>query len=322
MFSHEKNYSTDYALLDFGDGRRLERFGAIVLDRPCPAAKMSKRLAKLWPTADAQFLLESVQSDSERGQWKPLTATGSELFSGVEMPWNINFNALRFELRPTPFGHVGVFPEQQANWKRITETLTAAATRQTGLFRVLNLFAYTGGSSIAAALAGEKIEVVHLDAAKSVVDWARRNAALNGIGSDDSLPPCGRIRWIVEDAHKFVQRELKRGNRYEAVILDPPSYGHGPKKAAWKIEEHLSDLLADLAQILSDQPVLVLLTAHSEGFSTTRLATMLREVGFSNTGSNSWRTTTFDMVISSQQGGVLPAGSGVMLCTACRNRDS
>lgn len=291
----------DYALLDFGDGRRLERFGDVLLDRPCPAAmSVRKREPELWRDVHARFELDRTESSSQRGRW--IFGSRGELAD----PWTLAFESFRLELRVTPFGHVGVFSEQQPNWHRITKAIAGAAARRTGPLRVLNLFAYTGGSSLAAALAGVNVEVVHLDAAKSVVDWARRNAALNGI---ETLPDRGRIRWIVEDVRKFVRRELKRGNRYEALILDPPGYGHGPNKAAWKIDEHLPGLLADLAGLWSDEPVLALLTAHSEGFSVDRLAAMLDRAKF----PDSPRTELFEMTILSQQNATLPAGCGVAL---------
>jgi 23S rRNA (cytosine1962-C5)-methyltransferase len=177
-------------------------------------------------------------------------------------------DAIRLELRLTPFGHVGLFPEQQDNWQWIAQRVKEHA--RAGEVRVLNLFAYTGGSTLAAAAAGA--HVTHVDAAKNVVDWARRNAAWSGLSD---VP----IRWIAEDARKFVSRELRRGNRYDAVILDPPSYGHGPKGEAWKIDEHLPPLLLDCARLTEGRRAFFVLTCHSPGYDGDQLASALMEAG-------------------------------------------
>ena len=240
-----------YALLDFGDGRRLERFGPLLLDRPCPT---TKRIPKLnptaWNSADAVFVEE--KNAAERGRWEPKTERGRNLST----PWSVDFGTLTLELRTTPFGHVGAFPEQVENWARIRTLLGEAAGRRSPPIRVLNLFAYTGGSTLAAASVAENIEVVHVDAAKNLLSWAKRNAELNGLQHK-------KIRWIAEDARKFVRRELKRNNRYNAVILDPPSYGHGPDGEVWKLTEHLPGLLDDLFRLIEKYPLFLLLTAHT-----------------------------------------------------------
>ncbi len=281
----------NYELLDFGEGRRLERFGTKIIDRPCPAAEnRHKTSPQLWLKANYRFITEAHRSNSERGRWLPETPS----------PWIVDFGAMRLELRGTPFGHLGVFPEQRQNWPWIAEQIKDAQRPERRPIRVLNLFAYTGGSSIAAALAGLEsagVETVHVDSSRNAIDWAKRNAELSGVAQ--------RIRFIGEDARKFVQREIRRGNRYDAVMLDPPSYGHGVRGEAWKIAEHLPELLAQLATILSEQPVLFLLTAHSPGLDSLGLQNLLRDAGFPR------ESQKISMMLSSTQGQSLPSGCGV-----------
>jgi 23S rRNA (cytosine1962-C5)-methyltransferase len=238
--------SADYELLDFGGGRKLERFGAVMLDRPAPATSDVRRFRpELWSQATARFDVMGDQRHGERGKWIPADALPAQ--------WTVAFGALRFELKPNDFGHVGVFPEQTANWKWLARRIRAAATEIPRL-KVLNLFAHTGGSTLAAAMAGA--EVVHVDSARNVVAWARRNAELSSLAA-------APIRWIVEDAPQFVRRELKRGNHYDAVILDPPSFGHGPAGETWKLEDDLAALLSDCAEVTAGRRQFILLTCHT-----------------------------------------------------------
>ena len=286
----------DYALLDFGDGRRLERFGSKIVDRLCPIVEgVRKENPAIWGMTDFRFVPDEKYKNSERGRSTP----------NLPEPWPITVEPIRFELRGTPFGHVGLFPEQRENWRRIIEHLGRASEKRTETLRILNLFAYTGGSSIAAALAetpsaDTPIEVVHVDSAKTVVDWARRNAELNGISNG--------IRYVVEDVRKFVGREIKRGNRYDAVILDPPSYGHGVKGESWKIFDHLPELLVNLVSLLNDDPVLFLLTAHTPGLDALRLGKMLFEAGF----PENFHTEYFSMGLEATTGKRLPLGGGII----------
>lgn len=240
-----------YELLDFGDGRKLERFGDVVLDRPSPAAEGYRPSdPSLWTTAAAHY----QRTTGERGRWT----------HRCQLPdcWPITFRDFTFNIKLTPFGHVGLFAEQQANWQWI-----ATQCQQLGpACRVLNLFAYTGGSTLAAARGGA--EVVHIDAAKNVVQWARQNAELSGLGD-------APVRWIAEDASKFVERELRRGNQYQGIILDPPSYGHGPKGERWQIAEHLPRLLAACQQLLDPKHHFVLFTSHSPQHSCAALPPLL-----------------------------------------------
>ncbi len=226
-----------YELLDAGDGRKLERFGDYVLARPCSQALWRpSRPEADWRRADASF-------DREDGnRWHGRANLPKE--------WRITTAGIVFRLGGTDFGHLGIFPEQRAQWRWIREQATGA--------RVLNLFAYSGGSTLAAALGGA--EVCHLDASKGMVEWARANAALNGLADRP-------IRWIVDDAHKFMKREIRRGRRYDAVILDPPTFGRGAGGEMYKIERDLAETL-DLAKaLLSDTPRFVLFSSHTPGLS-------------------------------------------------------
>jgi len=262
-------FETDqYELLDFGDGRKLERFGATLLDRPMPAAAdCAKQDKSFWPSADACF----QRTADQQGVWKPA--------KGLPSSWCVAHHKLVFQLKPTDFGHVGLFPEQAENWDWITRQVRRASQSSAGKkIKVLNLFAYTGGSTLAAAAAGA--EVVHVDGAKNVVAWARSNAELSGL----SAAP---VRWITEDAAMFVRRELRRGNQYDAVILDPPSYGHGPKGEPWKLTEHLMPLLTDLGQLTARRRAFMLLSCHSAGFGPAELEACFAEaiVGHCQSGA-------------------------------------
>lgn len=252
----------EYQLLDFGNGRRLERFGAYTVDRPCPAVeRIPKAAPKTWDNANACF----EDGGAKDGRWffprKPLPES-----------WTVEWNALHFELKCTPQGQVGLFPEQTENWEWIKnegeKRKAEGGENSHERLSVLNLFAYTGGSTLAAAAAG--MAVTHIDAARNVVDWARRNAELSGLAD-------APIRWICEDAWKFVKREIKRGTRYDAVILDPPSYGHGPQGEVWQLAKHLPLLLAQCAELVADRCRFVILSCHTPGYDADRLSDMLKE---------------------------------------------
>ena len=271
----------EYELLDFGDGRKLERFGQFVVDRPCPAAenKPCNNIA-LWKDADGRF----VRSSSNTGEWNWRRESPE--------PWHLGCGDFQLQLKPTEFGHLGVFPEQSANWQWIAERVR----RSDKPLKVLNLFAYTGGSTLAAAAAGA--EVTHIDGAKNVVDWARHNAELSQLGQRP-------IRWIAEDAAKFVRRELRRGNYYDAVILDPPSYGHGPKGEVWKLASDLAPLLADCAELVQRRPAFFLLTCHTAGFGPAELEAMLSDTLFGRCGQG---VTTKKLSLQSTDGRRLASG--------------
>jgi 23S rRNA (cytosine1962-C5)-methyltransferase len=237
----------DYELLDFGQGRKLERFGPIVLDRPSPSAdQASRQLPERWRQAAAQFQGAAGQA----GDWR--------INSPPSDDWRHVHGRFSLKLRLTEFGHVGLFPEQAENWDWIAGQLAP----RTQPANVLNLFAYTGGSTLAAAATGAR--VTHVDASRSTVAWARRNADVSGLGE-------APIRWIIDDARKFVTREIKRGRRYDAVVLDPPSFGHGGGQT-WKLTTDLDPLLADCARLTGPEPAFMLLTCHTPGFDPATLA--------------------------------------------------
>lgn len=230
----------DYELLDAGDGRKFERFGRFTLVRPCSQALWRPRDPAAWSRATASF-------DREDGnRWHGRGALPKE--------WTIETAGIRFRLSGTDFGHLGIFPEQRAQWRWIREAVAGRASAP----RVLNLFAYSGGSTLAAALGGA--EVCHLDASKGMVQWARDNAALNGL---QDRP----VRWIADDAHKFLRRELRRGRRYDAVVFDPPTFGRGANGEMYKIERDLRETVGLVRDVLSEKPLFVLFSSHTPGLS-------------------------------------------------------
>ena len=281
----------DYELLDFGAGRKLERFAAFILDRPSPSAEgFTVQNLKQWKSADAKFIADSPKA--ERGRW---IFHNQNLSPDYAWPISFSPSPITLELKFSPFGHLGVFPEQQVNWRRIAERISDETKRAEPL-RVLNLFAYTGGSTLAAAAAGAK--VVHIDSAKNLLARARRNAELSGLADTP-------IRWIAEDAVRFVQREIKRDEKYDAVILDPPSYGHGSSGQVWQISRDLPGLLHNCFELLSEKPIFLLLTCHTPFFDEKRLLELLRQKNFT--------AKSFPMEIPSSNGNKLSSGCGVIV---------
>lgn len=234
-----------YTLLDSGHGRRLEQVGPYRLVRQAASAWWRPRLAD-W-RADAVH----HRADTGGGHW--------DFARALPERWEVELAGLRLWVKPTPFGHLGLFAEHAAQWAWMAAQLGRPA-------RVLNLFAYTGGASIACARAGA--EVTHVDAARGIVEWAQQNATLNGVDG---------IRWIVEDVPLFVARERRRGRRYDAVILDPPSFGRGARKELWKIEDHLGPLLEDLRAVLVPEPRFVLLSCHTPGYTGLALRNLVED---------------------------------------------
>lgn len=230
----------DYQVLDTGGGEKLENVGGIILQRPDPQVIWQRNGGRPW-----QPHAVYDRSSSGGGKWRYLKK--------VPDRWTISYGDLKFYVRPTGFKHIGVFPEQSANWDYIMGSIRQSNRE----IRVLNLFAYTGGATLAALSAGAG--VVHVDAAKSMNEWAKENAALSGLSGGD-------VRYIADDCHKFVLREQRRGNVYDAIIMDPPSYGRGGGKV-WKIENNLYPLVEDCARLLSDTPLFFIINSYTTGLS-------------------------------------------------------
>ncbi|MEK7850263.1 MAG: class I SAM-dependent methyltransferase [Deltaproteobacteria bacterium] len=270
-----------YELLDSGRESKLERVGDYILMRPSPQAVWSPSLPEAkWQKADAIY----IRSSTGGGEW--------EFRRRLPERWEIEHSGFKFIIKPTGFGHLGLFPEQGNNWSWIEEKIGSAGRPVS----VLNLFAYTGGSTLAAARAGAS--VCHLDASKGVVDWARENAALSGLGDRP-------IRWIVDDVEKFVKKEINRSRRYDAIILDPPSFGRGAKGEVWTIEEGLLRLLTGCRELLSDDPRFILLSCHSPGFTPLVLQNLLAEMMKGYIGALSCG----EMTILEATGRLLPSGA-------------
>ncbi len=245
----------DYALLDSGDGRKLERFGAQTIDRPDPQAFWTPaRPLDTW-RADAVF--DAASGEDERGRWRLGDPNAPET-------WTLHWSGLRFQARRTPFRHLGVFQEHSAHWRFAQDAIRAAGRP----VRVLNLFGYTGLMSLACAQAGA--EVVHLDASPKSNGYGKENQALSGL--EDRT-----IRWIADDAMKFVARERRRGNTYDGIVLDPPKFGRGPKNETWRFEEGLPDLLDGVRALLSQDPLFVIATAYAVRLSYLSLAQTLAD---------------------------------------------
>ncbi|HMP74263.1 MAG TPA: class I SAM-dependent methyltransferase [Kiritimatiellia bacterium] len=245
--------SSDYQLLDSGHGQKLERFGPVTLVRPCSQAVWPPRLPPdPWTRAHATF------DRAEGNRWSRRNRLPDH--------WDISVDGIRFKLSSTDFGHLGIFPEQRQSWAWIRERLAHRANTSPPP-AVLNLFAYSGGSTLAAAHA--RADVCHVDASKGMVEWARENAKLNQL---QAAP----IRWIVDDVHKFLHREIKRNRRYDAIILDPPTFGRGAKGELYKIEEALPETLTLCSRLLTSRPLFLLLSAHTPGFTPIVLENLLR----------------------------------------------
>ena len=242
--------SADYELIDSGNEEKLERYGKYVLRRPDPQALWNKTLSETeWKNADATF-------GADKKTWKKNpNPIGRARNASMQNEWQILFDNLKFNIKPTAFKHTGVFPEQEPNWIFIKEKIKNAG-RQT---KVLNLFGYTGGATLAALSAGA--EVTHVDGSKSAITWAKENAELSGL---DKKP----VRWIIDDARKFVMREIKRGGKYDGIIMDPPSFGRGGKGEIWKIESDFLKLLEECSKILSDNPLFFIINGYAAGYSS------------------------------------------------------
>lgn len=280
-----------YQLLDSGHFQKLEVVGPYRMVRPSPSATWEPDLdGDEWNKVDASF---ERFKDGE-GDWKIKNPK-------IKEPWTIEVAGMKFLMKLTSFGHLGIFPEQKANWLQMRE-IVAGRKKSAGPeapLKVLNLFAYTGGSSMACAQAGA--EVTHVDASKGSVNWARENAELSGL----SKAP---IRWLVDDVQEFVQREIRRGNKYQGIILDPPSYGRGPKKEIWNIEEHLMPFLRDLEKLMADDFLFMLLSCHSPGYTPMALTNQARQVTERFNKSGQAKFLSNEMLV--EESGLKPLPSG------------
>lgn len=273
----------DYELIDADSGERLERWGNIILIRPDPQIIWSgDRKNPLWKNAHAVY----HRSGSGGGYWETLKK--------VPDVWSIGYGGLTFRLKPMGFKHTGLFPEQAVNWS-LAERLIKAENRP---LSVLNLFAYTGAASLASLKAGAK--VTHVDASKGMVQWAKENAAASGL---EKAP----VRWLVDDCLKFVKREIRRGNKYDAIIMDPPSYGRGPNGEVWKLEQQLTELLSETGRLLSDNAVFFFLNSYTGGLSPTILNYMVSRYVSKNKGGRVY-TDEIGLYIT-DKGISLPAGN-------------
>ncbi len=244
----------DYELIDASSGERLERWKDIILIRPDPQVMWhGDRKNPLWRNAHAKY----HRSNSGGGHW--------EMLKKVPSVWSVDFKDLTFRLKPMDFKHTGLFPEQAVNWELMSECIKNAGRP----VKVLNLFAYTGGATVACLKAGAS--VTHVDASKGMVSWAKENAVASGVGDRP-------VRWLVDDCLKFIAREIRRGNKYDGIVMDPPSYGRGPNGEVWKIEQQLDELLYQTAQILSDDAIFFLLNSYSGGISPTIINYMVKNI--------------------------------------------
>jgi len=282
---------SEYELIDSGDFQKLERFGKFILSRPEPQAVWGKYLPeKEWDKlAHATYTRRKGSStallDEEKGEWK--------LKPGMPEQWMIEYPdckpGLKFRLGLTSFKHIGIFPEQSANWNYIESSIAESGIAHP---QVLNLFAYTGGASLAASAAGAK--VTHVDSVKQVINWASENSRLSELGN---------IRWIIDDALKFVQREVRRGSVYQGIILDPPAYGRGPKGEKWVLEENIREMISECMKLLDRQNHFFLLNLYSVGFSAviaeTLVNSMYKEIDNPESG---------ELVVSDRGGRRLPLG--------------
>ncbi|MGI6152625.1 MAG: class I SAM-dependent methyltransferase [Christensenellaceae bacterium] len=242
---------TDYKVLDTGGGMKLERWGETLLARPDPQVIWQKQRPELWGEAHATY----ERSGSGGGKWR--------YHKKVPERWTVRYRELSFYVRPTGFKHTGLFPEQAANWDFMMEKIRAAQRN----IRVLNLFAYTGGATLACAVAGAS--VVHIDAAKSMNGWAKENLALSGLAERP-------VRILADDCMKFVKREQRRGNRYDAVIMDPPSYGRGADGNVFRTEDNIFELVSQTVELLSDEPLFFVINSYTTGLSSVVTENILR----------------------------------------------
>lgn len=271
----------DYEVIDTGNKEKLERWNDVVLRRPDPVAIWPIEQETPWNKADAVY----HRSNKGGGSW--------EYKKQLKEEWTIAYKDLRFKISPTGFKHTGLFPEQASNWDFMMDTIRKAEKNGRKDIKILNLFAYTGGATLAARAAGA--EVTHVDSVKQVVSWARENMEQSGLDG---------VRWIVEDAMKFVQREVRRGNRYHGIILDPPAYGRGANGEKWVLEEHIGRMLECCAELLDRERGFLVLNLYSMGLSALLARTAVRQC-FGSEGGEEFGELYFD----DRSGKSLPLGT-------------
>ncbi len=275
----------DYEIMDAGDGMKLERWGNIILSRPDPQVIWKPVRPDLWKRAHAVY----ARSQKGGGNWV--------YKKDFPKSWQITYDTLNFHIEPMGFKHTGLFPEQAANWAWM-RTMIEKRIRNGQSVQVLNLFGYTGGATVACAAAGAK--VCHVDASKGMVQRAGENVALSGLQDQ-------KVRYIVDDAFKFVAREIKRGHHYDGIIMDPPSYGRGPNGEVWKLEDHLFKFVQDAMTLLSDKPLFFLLNSYTTGFSPAVTGNILRMTA--PKGAGTIQSGDLLIPITSMSETYLPCGS-------------
>lgn len=277
----------DYELIDCSCGEKLERWTREILIRPDPQVIWkSEKKNRLWCQPGAKY----IRSRTGGGKW--------QVYKRMPDAWQVRYKDLTFVVRTMGFKHTGLFPEQAVNWD-----YTRQLIRQSGRedVKVLNLFAYTGGATVACLKEGA--QVVHVDASKGMVQWAKENARLSGVEEES-------VRWIVDDCMKFVQREIRRGNKYDIIILDPPSYGRGPKGEIWHLEDSIYDFVKLIVQVLSDEPIMILLNSYTTGLSASVMKYILDDVVTAEKGGRVTADEIGLLVSSNHQ--VLPCGSSAI----------
>lgn len=271
----------DYKIIDTSTGEKLESWNGYKLIRPDPQVIWkTPHIAEEWETADARY----IRSKKGGGEW--------QFNNNLPDYWNVSYKNLKFKIHPTGFKHTGLFPEQAVNWDFIEDKIKSDGRQ----INVLNLFAYTGGATLAAADAGAK--VCHVDAAKGMVNWARENAALSGLSDKP-------VRWIVDDCEKFVSREIRRGRKYDAVIMDPPSYGRGPGGEIWRIEDSIYELVSLCKEVLSDDPLFFMINSYTTGLSPTVMGYILNSL-FKDMGGE---VLSDEIGLPVEKGFILPCGA-------------
>lgn len=278
----------DYEVIDCSNGEKLERWDKYILLRPDPQVIWdTPKTVKEWKKLNGHY----HRSKKGGGEWEFFDLP-QEWTINYLLPININNKKLTFHLKPFSFKHTGLFPEQATNWDWFSKKISDAVSNGRNI-KVLNLFAYTGGATLAAAAAGAS--VTHVDASKGMVTWAKENAVSSGLGD-------APIRWLVDDCVKFVEREIRRGNKYDAIIMDPPSYGRGPKGEIWKIEDSIYSLVQLCEQILSDEPLFFLINSYTTGLQPAVLSYMISTV-----------LKKYDGIVTAEEIGIPVSSNGLVL---------